>query len=161
MTSDPSAELQGGCACRAVRFRLKRKPIFVHCCHCSWCQRETGSAFAVNAFIEASEVELLQGTPVQTTLPSASGKGQVVWRCTDCGVTLWSNYPVSGPKINFVRVGTLDDPSRAPPDIHIYTSTKQPWVILPEGVPAVPEFYNPAETWPAEALARFRATRNA
>jgi hypothetical protein len=103
----------------------------------------------------------MQGSAVQKTLPSASGKGQVLWRCADCGVTLWSNYPQSGPAINFVRVGTLDEPARAPPDIHIYTSTKQPWVVLPDGVPAVPEFYNPAKTWPPESLARFRATRTA
>ena len=83
------------------------------------------------------------------------------WRCADCGVTVWSNYPQAGPRIHFIRVGTLEEPSRVPPDIHIYTSTKQPWVILPDGVPAVPEFYNPATTWPAESLARFRAARSA
>jgi hypothetical protein len=126
-----------------------------------WCQRETGSAFAVNAMIEASQVELLKGKPTQTTLPSASGKGQVFWRCADCGVTVWSNYPQAGPNIHFIRVGTLDDPSRVPPDIHIYTSTKQPWIVLPDGVPAVAEFYRPAEYWPAESKARFKAAREA
>ena len=158
MTAD-HADLEGGCACRAVRYRLRRKPIFVHCCHCTWCQRETGSAFAVNALIEASEVEVLQGVPARSVLPSASAKGQTVWRCADCGVPLWSNYPQAGPKIHFVRVGTLDEPPRAPPDIHIYTSTKLPWVIIPDGVPAVQEFYKPAEQWPSDGLARFRATR--
>ncbi len=159
MTDEQRATMDGGCTCGAVRYRLKARPIFVHCCHCTWCQRETGSAFAVNAFIEAFEVELLQGEPVQTTLPSLSGKGQVFWRCADCGVTVWSNYADAGPKFHFVRVGTLDDPSRVPPDIHIYTSTKQPWVILPDGVPAVPEFYKPADYWPAASIARFKAAR--
>jgi hypothetical protein len=159
MTDDKLVAMEGGCTCGAVRYRLKAKPIFVHCCHCTWCQRETGSAFAVNAFIEASEVELLKGQPVQQTLPSLSGKGQVFWRCADCGVTVWSNYADAGPKFHFVRVGTLDEPSRAPPDIHIFTSTKLPWVILPEGVPAVPEFYKPADVWSAEGLARFKAAR--
>jgi hypothetical protein len=159
--SDRSNTLEGRCTCGAVRFRLNAKPLIVHCCHCTWCQRESGSAFAVNAVIEASRVELLQGRPVKTTLPSASGNGQVFWRCADCGVTVWSNYPQAGARIHFVRVGTLEEPSRVPPDIHIYTSTKQPWVILPDGVPALPEFYNPANTWPAESLARFRAARSA
>ena len=159
MTDERPAVMEGGCTCGAVRYRMKTKPMIVHCCHCSWCQRETGSAFAVNAFIEASEVELLKDAPVQTTLPSLSGKGQVFWRCPDCGVTVWSNYADAGPKFNFVRVGTLDDPSRVPPDIHIYTSTKQPWVVLPEGIPAVPEFYNPADVWSAEGLARAKAAR--
>ena len=159
MTGQHDAMMDGGCTCGAVRYRLKAKPIFVHCCHCTWCQRETGSAFAVNAFIEASQVELLKGQPVAEKLPSASGKGQVFWRCPDCGVTVWSNYGGAGPNIHFVRVGTLDNPSWAPPNIHIYTSTKLPWVILPDDVPSVPEFYKPAEHWSADGLARFKAAR--
>src|SRR6185437_16541776 len=66
--------MDGGCTCGAIRYRLKAKPLFVHCCHCTWCQRKSGSAFAVNAFIEASQVELLKGNPERTTLPSASGR---------------------------------------------------------------------------------------
>lgn len=151
--------MDGGCTCGAVRYRLNAKPLFVHCCHCSWCQRESGSAFAVNAMIEASQVAVLKGTPAQKKLPSASGKGQVFWRCPDCGVAVWSNYAGAGPAIHFIRVGTLDDPSRAPPDIHIYTSTKQPWVGLPDSVPAVAEFYRLAEYWPAESMVRFKAAR--
>jgi len=161
MTDQQGNAMEGGCTCGAVRYRLKARPLFVHCCHCTWCQRETGSAFAVNALIEASQVELPKGKPTQTTLPSASGKGQNFWRCADCGVTVWSNYPQAGPSIHFIRVGTLDDPSRAQPDIHIYTSTKQPWVVLPDGVPTVAEFYRPADYWPAESTARFKAARAA
>ena len=151
----------GACSCGAVRYRLLSEPMLVHCCHCTWCQRESGSAFAVNALIDASQVELLKGKPTQTTIPSAGGKGQVFWRCAACGVTVWSNYPQAGPSIYFIRAGTLDDPSRAPADIHIYTSTKQPWVILPKGVPAVAEFYNPADHWPAASAARFKSARAA
>ena len=159
MSDERQGGMEGGCTCGAVRYRLKMRPIFVHCCHCTWCQRETGSAFAVNAFIEASQVELLRGAPVAKTLPSLSGKGQVFWRCPECGVTVWSNYAGAGPNIHFVRVGTLDEPARLPPDIHIYTSTKLPWVVLPAGVPAVPAFYKPADYWPAESLARFQAAK--
>ena len=159
MSDERQSTMEGGCTCGTVRYRLKMRPIFVHCCHCTWCQRETGSAFAVNAFIEASQVELLKGQPVSKTLPSLSGKGQVFWRCPDCAITVWSNYAGAGPKIHFVRVGTLDDPASVPPDIHIYTSTKLPWVVLPQGVPAVPEFYKPADYWPADSLARFQAAR--
>ena len=111
MTDQQGNAMEGGCTCGAVRYRLKARPLFVHCCHCTWCQCETGSAFAVNALIEASQVELLRGKPTQTTVPSASGKGQFLWRCANCGVTVWSNYPQAGPSIHFIRVGTLDDPS--------------------------------------------------
>ena len=151
--------MEGKCSCGAVRYRLEAKPLFVHCCHCTWCQRESGSAFALNAMIEAAAVAVLQGHPVKTTLPSASGKGQIFHRCPDCGVTLWSHYGGAGEKIAFVRVGTLDDPSAVPPDIHIYTATKLPWVRLPDDVPAVPAFYRFSEQWPSEAIERFKAAR--
>ena len=159
MTAERDFSMDGRCTCGAMRYRLNARPLFIHCCHCTWCQRESGSAFAVNALIEASQVELKQGQPVQTRLPSASGKGQVFWRCPDCGVTVWSNYVGMGECINFVPAGTLDDPSWAPPDIHIYTSTKLPWVILPENVPAVEEYYRRSAYWPADSIARFEAAK--
>ena len=150
---------EGGCTCRHVRYRIHSKPLFVHCCHCTWCQRETGSAFALNAMIEADRVELTSGEVEPVDTPSASGKGQKIWRCPECKVALWSNYAGAGDKVRFMRVGTLDDPASMPPDIHIFTSTKQPWVVLPAGAKAVPEYYKPKETWPAEAQERFVALR--
>ena len=128
----------GGCTCRHVRYRMTSKPLFVHCCHCRWCQRETGAAFALNAMIEADRVELLAGEPEMVLTPSASGKGQKIWRCPKCRIAVWSNYPGAGDAVRFVRVGTLDNPDAMPPDIHIFTMSKQPWVVLPEGTPAVP-----------------------
>lgn len=153
MTED-DPRLEGGCPCRQVRFRLTGRPLFVHCCHCSWCQRESGSAFALNAMIEADRVELLAGEPEVVATPSASGKGQKISRCPACRVALWSNYSGAGDAVRFVRVGTLDQPGRFPPDIHIFTATKQPWVVLGEGVPAVPEYYRASEFWPAPSLER-------
>jgi hypothetical protein len=129
-------------------------PLFVHCCHCRWCQRETGAAFALNAMIEADSVQLLQGEVEVINTPSNSGKGQIIARCAGCSVALWSNYAGAGDAVRFVRVGTLDEPDRFPPDIHIFTSSKQPWVVLPPGTPAVPEFYNISEKWPKESLER-------
>ena len=129
-------------------------PLFVHCCHCTWCQRETGTAFALNAMIEAERVELLQGSVETIDTPSNSGKGQKISRCPKCRVAVWSNYAGAGEAIRFIRVGTLDEPARFPPDIHIYTSTKQPWVMLPPDRPAVPEFYKASQYWPKESLER-------
>jgi len=145
---------EGGCACRFVRYRMTSKPLFVHCCHCTWCQRETGTAFALNAMIEANRVELLQGDVEVIDTPSLSGKGQKISRCPKCRVALWSNYAGAGDAVRFVRVGTLDEAGRFPPDIHIYTSTKQPWVVLPKGATAVPGFYTISERWPKESLER-------
>jgi len=154
---DRNIAREGGSTCRAVRYRLTDVPLFVHCCHCRWCQRETGSAFVLNAMIEADRVELLRGAPVIVDTPSSSGRGQQIARCRRCHVALWSHYAGAGPKVAFVRVGTLDDPDALPPDIHIFTASKQPWVILPEGVPAMPEYYDREQRWPQASLARRRA----
>lgn len=148
----------GGCACGHVRYRVSSEPLIVHCCHCSWCQRQNGSAFAVNALVEADKVDLLQGDVVDITVPSPSGKGQVITRCPNCQVAVWSYYLVMyggiGKAVRFIRVGTLDDPSRMPPDVHIFTSTKQPWVTLPPDALAVEEYYVTGEVWPTESLER-------
>ena len=148
------ARLEGGCDCRAVRYRLESAPLFVHCCHCRWCQRESGSSFALNAMIESDRLTLLAGQPEAVPTPSESGYGQTFMRCPDCRLALWSHYAGSGPHVAFVRVGTLDEAAGFPPDIHIFTSSKQPWVVLPEGAPAVLEFYKIAERWPKESLER-------
>ncbi|HYM26667.1 MAG TPA: GFA family protein [Steroidobacteraceae bacterium] len=146
----------GGCTCRAVRYELRRAPLIVHCCHCRWCQRETGSAFALNALIESSDLALRAGQPEPVLTPSNSGKGQSIARCPACRVALWSHYG-GFDVISFVRVGTLDDPDRCPPDVHIYTESKQPWVVLPPGARAFPQYYKSAEVWSAASLARRKA----
>ena len=151
--------LTGGCACRQVRFRLDSAPLFVHCCHCRWCQRETGASFALNAMIEADRVTRLGTDPELVHTPSLSGRGQHIARCPHCRVAVWSHYAGAGPSVCFVRVGTLDEPDRVPPDIHIFTASKQPWVLLPPGTVAVPEFYDAREHWPAQSLARWAALR--
>ena len=150
---------EGGCTCRQVRYRLISKPMFVHCCHCRWCQRETGTAFALNAMIEAGRVETLAGDVEVVDTPSNSGKGQKIARCPSCRIAVWSNYSGAGDAVRFVRVGTLDEPDRLPPDVHIFTMSKQPWVALPAGTPAVPEFYDLEKMWPKESLERRTALR--
>jgi hypothetical protein len=154
MTQHHEHVLTGRCTCGAVRYELTSRPLFVHCCHCRWCQRESGASFALNAMIEADRVALLEGGPEVVLTPTASGKGQKIARCPSCRVALWSNYAGAGDAIRFVRVGTLDEPDLLPPDIHIFTSSKQPWVQLPPGVPAVPEYYDRRQYWPRESLER-------
>jgi hypothetical protein len=149
-----STTFDGGCACRTVRYRLASPPMFVHGCHCTSCQTETGSAFAVNALIEPDRVVLLAGAPEAVATPSESGRGQTIFRCPACRVALWSHYGGAGDRIAFVRVGTLDEPGRLPPDVHIYTRSKLPWVRLPDGVPAAAAYYSSAELWPPASLER-------
>src|SRR5436189_1191950 len=154
MSSFTLYPISGGCDCRYVRYQLECPPLFVHCCHCRWCQRETGASFALNAMIESERVILLKGEPEVVDTPSNSGKGQKIIRCPTCRIALWSNYGGGGDAVRFVRVGTLDDPDRLPPDVHIFTASKQPWVVLPPGTPAVAEYYKAADLWPKASLAR-------
>ncbi len=146
--------MDGRCTCGEIRYRLTRTPLFVHACHCTWCQRETGTAFALNALIETDAIALLAGQPELIATPSASGKGQDIARCPRCHVALWSHYAGGGRTFAFVRVGTLARPDLCPPDIHIYTSTRLPWVILDDRVPVLPGYYDRKLFWPAASLER-------
>jgi hypothetical protein len=154
MATDSAFPLDGGCDCRQVRYRMTTPPLFVHCCHCRWCQRETGASFALNAMIESDRVTLTAGESEIVDTPSASGLGQKIARCPRCRIALWSHYAGAGPLLKFVRVGTLDEPDHLPPDIHIFTASKQPWVVLAPNIPAVEEYYDRDKYWPAESLAR-------
>jgi hypothetical protein len=130
-------------------------PLFVHCCHCLNCQRQTGSAFVINLLIESDRVELLADEPQPVEVPRDDGSTQRIFRCRSCQVAVFSNY--GRPEIHFVRAGTLDDPSRVAPDVHIYTRTKLPWVTLPDSVPAFDVYYDSKALWPAASLQRLRA----
>ena len=148
---------EGGCSCGAVRYRLTSEPLIVHCCHCLNCQRQTGSAFVINALIEADRVELLFGEPEPVDVPRDDGSAQRIHRCPACQVAVYSEY--GRPEVRFVRGGTLDEPSSVAPDVHIFTRSKLPWVTLPEDVPAVEVYYDSKALWPAESLERLRAAR--
>ena len=150
---------EGRCSCGEVRFRMGSAPLIVHACHCTECQRLSGGAFAINALIEADRVEIQSGAPEPVAVLGTSGKPQSIYRCPRCRVALWSHYPGGGEKLSFVRVGTLDEPARLAPDIHIYTSTKLPWLKLPPDVPAVAEYYSAREVWSEESLERGRRLR--
>jgi hypothetical protein len=149
-------KFEGGCACGAVRYRLNSKPMFVHCCHCRDCQRQTGSAFVINALIETDRIALLSGEPESVGVPTDSGRPHDIYRCPKCRTALWSDYG-RRPTLRFVRVGTLDEPSALSPDVHIFTRSKVPWVGLPSNVPAFDVYYDMKTLWPAESLERRRA----
>jgi hypothetical protein len=150
-----SGLLEGGCSCGAVRYRLASDPLFVHCCHCLSCQRQTGSAFVINVLIEADRVELLAGEPQPVDVPRDDGSTQRIFRCPTCQIAIFSEY--ERPEVRFVRAGTLDDPRRVTPDVHIYTRSKLAWVTLPESVPAFEVYYDTKALWPRESLVRLDA----
>ncbi len=150
---------EGGCTCSNIRYRMTAAPLIVHCCHCRWCQRESGAAFALNALIESSRVTTLEGAPELVPTPSESGAGQHVARCPRCRVALWSHYSAAGPVVTFVRVGTLDEPDRLPPDVHIFARSRQPWVVLPPDAAVCDEYYRRDDLWPEASLRRYLELR--
>jgi hypothetical protein len=150
------SDLEGGCACGDVRYRLATPPLFVHCCHCRDCQRQTGTAFVLNALIETDRVAVLGAETVRFAMPTDSGRPHGVYRCAACGTAVWSEYG-GVAKLRFVRVGTLDDPGALRPDVHIYVRSKLPWVVLPPQVPAFEAYYDSKTLWPAPSLARRQA----
>ena len=156
MNAGAAHGLEGGCACGAVRYRLTDAPMFVHCCHCRDCQRQTGSAFVLNAIIETDRIALLSGDPEPAPVPTGSGRPHDVYRCPACRTALWSDYG-RRPALRFVRTGTLDRPEAVPPDVHIFTRSKLPWIALPPEAPAFAVYYDMQALWPAASLARRQA----
>jgi hypothetical protein len=152
-----STALEGGCACGEIRYRLTSEPLFVHCCHCLNCQRQTGSAFVVNLLIETDRIELLGAEPVPVDVPRGKSSTQRIFRCPTCQVAVFSRYTRASTR--FVRAGTLDDPTGIEPDVHIYTRSKVGWISLPDSVPAFTTYYDPAKVWPAASLERLDALR--
>jgi hypothetical protein len=150
-----SVPREGGCACGAVRYRLTSDPLFVHCCHCLNCQRQTGSAFVINLLIEADRVESLAGEPQPVDVPRDDGSMQRIFRCPACQVAVFSQY--TRPEWWFVRAGTLDEPTSVVPDVHIFTKSKVGWVTLPDSAPAFDVYYDMKELWPAASLERVEA----
>jgi hypothetical protein len=135
-----------------VRYRLASDPLFVNCCHCLNCQRQTGSAFVINLLIEAERVELLAGTPRPVEVRSGDGSAQAIYRCPTCQVAVFSEY--GRPELRYVRAGTLDRTSEVTPDAHIFTRSKVGWIELPASTPAFTASYDHEELWPAASLER-------
>ena len=149
-------EQQGGCACGAIRYRLTAPPLIVHCCHCRDCQHLTGSAFAVNLWIEREHVEAEHAQLAATRVTAGSGKPHDIFRCPRCGTAIYSKYHAAPGDTVLLRAGTLDRPEEIVPDVHIFTRSKMPWVVLPAGAPSFDAFYKLAEFWPEASRERLR-----
>ncbi len=156
MTNHNVHKHTGACACGELTYSLATDPMFVHCCHCQECQKQTGSAFVLNAIIETDQVTL-DGKVTEHTLATPSGKGQIITRCATCGTAVLSKYMVRQGKLTYVRVGTMNDPEACPPDVQIFTSSKQQWVPLNSDIQSFEEFYAFKDVWPEDAYGRLRA----
>ena len=147
--------LKGACGCGQVKYQLQAKPLFTHVCHCTYCQRESGSAFALNGFVETHHVQLLEGETESVNVPTNSGGGQNIMRCPKCKIGLWSYYSGAGEAICLLRMGTLEERKAVKPDIHIFTSTQQGWLTFDDDIPKVENYYKKEDYWPEESKQRF------
>lgn len=149
--------LEGGCACKAIRYRLISSPLIVHACHCRDCQRITGGAFVINVWMERKFVEpLTSAVPKTYRLSGGTGKHHDVFFCGTCGTYVWSKYHIAPGDALFVRAGTLDNPAAVKPDVHIFTRSKVPWLELPRDVRKFESIYKIDEEWSEESKERLR-----
>jgi hypothetical protein len=153
-------DLEGGCSCGAIRYKLTAAPLIVHACHCRDCQRITGSAFVINLWMEKRFVEAGGAAPKSFRLAAGSGQHHDVFFCDACGTYVWSRYHGAPGDFLFVRAGTLDTPEAVRPDVHIFTRSKLPWLNLPKDVPAFETFYKIDKVWPPESRERLRRIRS-
>ncbi|MGA8570097.1 MAG: GFA family protein [Candidatus Binataceae bacterium] len=151
--------LEGGCSCKAVRYKLTASPLIVHACHCRDCQRISGSAFVINIWIEKEFVQTSGAIPKSFLLEGGGGRNHEVFFCRKCGAYVWSRYHRAPGDALFVRAGTLDKPEAVTPDVHVYTRSKLPWLELPRGVPAFESMYKIEEVWSAESKERLRRSQ--
>ena len=146
---------QGGCPCGSLRYELTGEPLFVHACHCTLCQAQSGSAFGLTMFVEEFNVRMIQGRPVSRETVADSGNVRTSYFCASCGATMWGKTPMR-PGLVGLRPGSLDDTSWVKPRAHIWIKSKQPWLQLPKDVPAFEKAYDAAKVWPKESLDRMK-----
>ena len=144
----------GGCLCGAIRYEITQPPLVTYTCHCTVCQRLTGSAFS-SALVVPAEACRFRGRAA--VLPAHRRQrpcGDPVGLCGVRHLALQRREARTAPPGTFVavRAGTLDDTSWLRPTAHFWTRSAQPWVTLPEGDTRF-------ETQPADGLAWLHSAR--
>ena len=147
----------GRCSCGRIKFHLVGAPLFTQACHCTDCQRFTGAAFGIGVLMLENDLCIDEGEPATYEHPTASGNRHTAAFCVHCGTYLWGWYSLR-PGVVVVRPGTLDDRQATQPQAHVWTRSKLPWVIIPDGVPTFPMGYKTPEVWPEASLQRLQAS---
>jgi hypothetical protein len=127
--------IEGGCNCKAIRYRIDAAPVIVAQCHCRNCQRQSGSAFSVNLMVPAAKVETTGALTTYVDHDTASGNPVYRRFCGQCGSPIFSDLH-EGKGMTIVKAGTLDDPGAFVPALSVWTATAWPWVAPLPGVKA-------------------------
>lgn len=148
------APYSGGCQCGAIRYELSEEPLTVYACHCSGCQKQTASTFALGLWANRDDFRISQGAPRQYRRTADSGREIIGHLCGDCGSRIYHESPANPARIN-LKPGTLDETDWLVPVGHVWTSKAQPWFMID------PELVN-YETQPDDAyqamIDRYRET---
>ena len=144
--------LTGGCICGQVKYQIIDKPLFTQACHCKDCKVLTGSSYVVNSSILENTL-IVEGEVSSTELKAGSGASYKTYFCTKCGNYDYADYDSAVGRLT-VRTKTLDNAEKFPPQVHIFTKDKDPWLNLSEDIICFKEMYNPKKTWPEESLIR-------
>ena len=126
---------EGGCQCGGIRYQIEGDPIALAICHCTDCQQQSGSAFGMSLIVPQAAFRVTLGEPRSFTKQADSGNETKCFFCGDCGVRIYHSPSAMGTTYN-VKPGTLDERSWLRPSVEVWTSSKQPWVAVPEGLRA-------------------------
>ena len=132
---NPPPPYTGRCFCEETRYRITAEPLTLYACHCTDCQKRTGSAFGLSMWVPRTAIEVTTGEATLQVLKGPDGRGRPGRMCPQCGARLWSE-PEKRPTLAVLRAGTLDDTSWLRPVAHIWTRSAQPWFEFPAGVAA-------------------------
>jgi hypothetical protein len=132
------SDIEGGCACGAVRFKISGDLMGTGVCHCRSCQYATGGP--PNYVVLAPKGAFAVTKGEAKVHRSISDLGNEVGRafCAECGTPLYTLPAAILPFVP-VKVGALDDPSIYQPGVHLYMDDAQPWHLTHEGVPQFPK----------------------
>lgn len=130
-----TAVREGGCQCGAVRYRVEGEPIAVGVCHCTECQRQSGSAFGMSLIVRKKAFQLLCGDLKLFNRTAASGRLVACAFCPECGTRIYHEPRYLEGVLN-VKPGTLDDTSFLQPTVQVWTMRRHPWVGLPSDIPS-------------------------
>lgn len=122
--------LRGACQCRAVRYEISQEPLTIYACHCTDCQRQSGSAFSLSMIVPREAVTIVAGQPKEWIRRTESGRLVSCLLCGDCGSRLYHN-PKTNEAITIVKSGTLDESRGLDPVGHIWTRSAQSWFPIP------------------------------
>ena len=146
-------KLTGGCMCGQVKYQITEKPLFTQACHCKDCKVLTGSSYVVNSSILENTL-IVEGEVSSAELKAGSGASCKTYFCAKCGTYVYADYDSAVKRLT-VRTKTLDSPEKFPPQVHIFTKDKDPWLNLSEDTVCFKEMYDPKKIWPEESLKRY------